>query len=703
MKNLALAIALLVLGNTCVAQDSTFVPFGSIWKYLDNGTNQSAAWRMVSYVDTAWASGPAELGYGDGDEATVVSYGPNANNKYITTYFRHNFNIPDTSIYKNFLLRLKKDDGAIVYINGQEAMRSNFGTSSYSWSAEAYSSISGSEETIIWEEMAPTSYFRNGSNLIAVEVHQVSPTSSDLTFDMELIGFDADPGLYREPYVQKSTPDAVTIKWKTDVPTTSRVRFGTAVGSQTNTVDSSGLTVNHEVTLSGLSPDTRYYYTVGNAATDFAGGTADYFAQTNPPVGASRPTRIWVTGDAGTGKSGQLDVRDSYLNYIGANGKADLWLMMGDNAYEHGRQADYHMGLFNVYPTILRNTVSFPTSGNHDFYGEASPISETGTYYDIFALPKQGECGGVPSGTESYFSYDYGKVHFICLESYGLDRDSMGTMATWLKADLQATTADWVIAYWHYAPYTKVGHDSDDPNDHSGRAIEMRENINPILEAYGVDLVLSGHSHGYERSYLLDGHYGYSNSLVPSMILDSSSGKADVTGAYPKPTGLFPHYGTVYLVCGSSGKLSSPPSQPHPAMFTTNANFLGSVIIDIDGDTLESKFLNENGLIQDYFHIVKGAISVSSETPSSTLSFGIGPNPTGALFKIVLDLPEAMGQGRAEIYSTNGSLMRRTELGELRKGKNSVGMDASGLSAGIYTVRVFGGDIHLGSKLLVVR
>src|SRR5215211_6624498 len=107
------------------AADTTLVAAGSVWKYLDNGSNQGTAWLAASFNDGGWASGPAQLGYGDGDEATVVSYGSDTNNKFITTYFRRAFNVADAAAFTNLTLRVLRDDGAIVYLNGTEVWRTN--------------------------------------------------------------------------------------------------------------------------------------------------------------------------------------------------------------------------------------------------------------------------------------------------------------------------------------------------------------------------------------------------------------------------------------------------------------------------------------------------------------------------------------------------------------------------------------------------
>src|SRR3989449_4967564 len=251
-----------------------------------------------------------------------------------------------------------------------------------------------------------------------------------------------------------------------------------------------------------------------------------------------------------------------------------------------------------MYHMVLRNTVLWPTFGNHDAHS-ADSTSQSGPYYDIFTLPKNGEAGGMASGTKAYYSFDYGNIHFICLDSSGSDRSPSGAMLTWLKADLAATKQDWRIAFWHHPPYSKGSHDSDKEPE----LIQMRQYALPILESYGVDLVLSGHSHSYERSYLLDGHYGKSNTLTSSMIVDPGDGREDGDGAYEKPLGLAPHAGTVYVVAGSSGDTTGGPLN-HPVMYLS-LNELGSLVLDIDGYRLDAKFLSSTGVVRDYFTIKK--------------------------------------------------------------------------------------------------
>ena len=135
----------------------------------------------------------------------------------------------------------------------------------------------------------------------------------------------------------------------------------------------------------------------------------------------------------------------------------------------------------------------------------------------------------------------------------------------------------------------------------------MRQWVLPVLEEGGVDLVLSGHSHSYERSFLLDGHYGPSSTLTEERVLDGGDGREDGDGAYAKATlGPAPHEGSVYIVAGSSGWTDWGPLN-HPAMYISLLR-LGSVVLDIDGNRLDARFLRDTGAIDDYFTILKDPV-----------------------------------------------------------------------------------------------
>jgi hypothetical protein len=352
------------------------------------------------------------------------------------------------------------------------------------------------------------------------------------------------------------------------------------------------------VVLTGLSPATRYYYSVGSTTQTLAADASQSFL-TAPVTGTGTPTRVWVLGDSGSATSQAVAVRDAYLGFAGTS-TTNLWLMLGDNAYESGTDADYQTAVFNMYPMMLPKSVLWPTIGNHDTDQSENPPPGL-PYFDLFSLPTGGEAGGVASGTEKYYSFDYANIHFICLDSMTSDRSVASPMLTWLRSDLESTTQQWTIAFWHHPPYSKGSHDSD----FEQQLYEMRRNVLPILEDYGVDLVLSGHSHSYERSFLIDSHYGNSGTFVSSMKKNGGSGRPETTGAYSKDTsGPAAHEGAVYVVAGSSGQATGGALN-HPAMFIS-LNNLGSMVLDVDGNRLDAKFVRETGAVADSFTIIKG-------------------------------------------------------------------------------------------------
>jgi hypothetical protein len=163
------------------------LPAKSEWKYLDEGTNQGTQWIKPSFNDAGWNTGKAELGYGDGDENTVVSFGTDSNNKFATTYFRKTFNLSaDQSKANDYTINLLYDDGAIVYLNGIEVLRANMPTGTIAYQTMADGFVSGDAENIFTSFTIDAGLLTQGENVLAVEVHQGSGSSSDLSFDLEL-------------------------------------------------------------------------------------------------------------------------------------------------------------------------------------------------------------------------------------------------------------------------------------------------------------------------------------------------------------------------------------------------------------------------------------------------------------------------------------------------------------------------------------
>jgi len=177
----------------------TLVAKGATWRYLDDGSNQGTGWRLSGFDDASWASGPAELGYGDGGEATVVGFGGDSGNKHITTYFRHTFTVQHAWQISEVVVNLMRDDGAIVYLNGQELFRDNMTDDPVDYRTRSLTVVGGGNESTYFPHTEfvndPTDLLTDGQNVLAVEIHQTSPTSSDISFDMEMNATTSSAGL----------------------------------------------------------------------------------------------------------------------------------------------------------------------------------------------------------------------------------------------------------------------------------------------------------------------------------------------------------------------------------------------------------------------------------------------------------------------------------------------------------------------------
>ena len=166
----------------------SLVPLGAQWRYYDSGYLAGTVWRSNGFVDSTWNIGAAPLGYGDDNIVTTVKYGPSTTARYITTWFRHSFTVDDPARFLSVTLGLIRDDGAAVYLNGIEIFRSNLPSGTLSTITRASASVGGTDETTLYEATVDPKGFRTGANVLAVEVHQFAPDSSDIRFALQLSG-----------------------------------------------------------------------------------------------------------------------------------------------------------------------------------------------------------------------------------------------------------------------------------------------------------------------------------------------------------------------------------------------------------------------------------------------------------------------------------------------------------------------------------
>ena len=491
----------------------------------------------------------------------------------------------------------------------------------------------------------------------------------------------------RGPYLQSGTATSVIVKWRTNSATESVVNYGTALSSLSKNETSSSLTTEHEVMLSGLTANTKYYFNIGNKNGVLSESTSgDMYVITAPIIGTKQFVRAWILGDAGTANNNQRQVRDAYYDYVTAAkenpGKTDMMLFLGDNAYNSGKDEEYQKAFFDIYNDMLKKSVAWSCLGNHDGKS-ADSEKQSGPYYDIFTFPTKGQAGGTPSGTEAYYSYDYANIHFIILDSHHTSRAVGGAMYNWAENDIQNTTQDWIVTLFHHPVYTKGSHDSDTED----RLIEMRQNFMPMLEANGIDLILNGHSHSYERSYFLNGHHGFSNTFnLDNMtkgghtvgLNGKGTGQADNDGAYLKTNETTE--GAVYITTGSAGKISGGDLN-HQAM-SVSLNQLGSCVMEVEddgvgGQNLTVKFIRENNEIDDYFTINKAGISLKADAKKTEEKGMLAYVANEHKVHITVDAKERFK--KAKFYNNIGELVKKS-----RKEK----IDVSKLSKGLYVVEI---------------
>lgn len=877
--------SIFILGYKASAQ-TVLIPANAAWKYLDNGSNQDVGWRSLAYSDALWSTGAAELGYGDFPATTVVGY----KNCY---YFRKAVSLTNISQYSGFTLKIRRDDGIVVYINGVEVYRSNMPAGNIYYNTWASLGCADDGNTV-FTVLLPASLFVNGNNVVAAEVHNSSPNSSDLTYELQLIGnivaagtcaipnsnlfgvsnltsstanvfwqtitgaqsysvayrirnsgamyslpvntsttsiilsslqsstnyefivqtvcaggtvsafstsgwfttsiytgpttscsipnvnyfgtrnktatsvqvfwnsvtgassynveyrirnsganystpfttnltyLDLNslaPGtnyefivqsvcsggtsvfstsgwfstlagtstvtLIRGPYLTVSTSSGIQIQWRTSTATNSEVKYGSSPSTLINTITDLNSSIEHSVNVSALSPNTKYYYSIGPVGSVLQSGIDNSFL-TAPTNASSTPIKFWVTGDFGNGSSGQLAVRNSFSNY--STGQViNGWMWLGDNAYTNGTDLEYQNNVFNVYNSIFKNTPIFPTPGNHDYgqsgYQSSASLGLNFPYFNIFTITS------ATSGTEKYYSTNYGNIHFISLDSYGSYNNSSSAMYNWLQSDLLNNTQQWTIVAFHHPPYSKGSHDSDTETE----LIDMRNNIVPLLESFGVDLVLSGHSHSYERSFFMKGQTGLETNFNPA-IYPAGNVIQSGSGPFSKTTRTGP--GTVYVVCGVSGQANgaTSPGYPHNAMYKSIISGYGSLILNVTGGVLQCSFLNSTGVIEDDFSIQKPAIApmkyANDNGIDENAEVSIYPNPTEGSIHIKIN-GTLENNVIVRIINPEGNLFFSKQFSNSSDEILTIEKEEANLKAGLYIISIQGEFLKSSKKLVV--
>jgi hypothetical protein len=548
------------------AKGESLVSNYSNWKYLEGKTEASdppTAWRELAFDDAHWKEGRSgfSIGYGRYNAPTTL-WGMPGN--YHSLFLRKKFTLQDDQWIKSLVIRVDYRDGFVAHLNGTEIARRGLAGEHgqpVPFNALATVHYRGNPELIDLEPYKQL--LVKGENILAIQAHDDSTNSSGFAFHIELLA-----NTVRGPIVESTTTTDTKIAWQTLKPTTSVVEYGltTSLGKR---IESEMLTTDHVLQLIDLEPSATYHYRVGGIAGEIPRFSKTTSFKTLKPSG---PVRLMLLGDSGSGNL----LQHKFAKVIRDN-QPDAILYAGDIIYDFkSGPPNYYPDFrhFSVYKEHMKSVPYFTAIGNHELYhGDAA-------YLNAFHLPTNNlpTLGLKPpnldypfSGTEHFYSFDVGDAHVSVLYNpwYAHHNFSKDTnQLHWLTNDLATTSKPWKLLLGHFPVASSASHGY---SDYDGNAlpdtIDFGNTIYPIVAKYGVDLMLAGHSHSFEK--------------------------------------FNPINGMISVVCGSSSS-----AYPFYRFFPGTSQFWGSpnnfvARINIDGDQLKLDGLDPDGKVLDWLVINK--------------------------------------------------------------------------------------------------
>jgi alkaline phosphatase D len=570
-------LLLLFLSGLALA-DEVLIPAGATWKYLDNGSNQGTGWRSISFDDGAWASGRSQLGYGDGDEATVIGGGPSSK-RYVTTYFRKSFSITNAEAFKGYALQVKRDDGVVVYVNGTEVWRNNLpmGTIAYNTYAQAAASDDGSTfQTVNLE----SGVCKTGSNVVAVEIHQSSATSSDVSFDLQLTGIDeaiSSLGVNEVVYQWSGAiqPTSATVVAKlTNASTSCRLVVSTSASLSSPLLSpaataSSTNNLMAKMSITGLRPNTTYYYAVQSGGlTD---NSSEDVGRFRTPAAGAFSFRFTV---------GSCAVSSNHQVYTLMRYKAPLFhLTTGDFHYANPNSSTnvnvhrlpYEQNMLSQPPSrafFLRTPLAYVWD-DHDYSGNNSNAASAGktnarrAYQEYVPhYPLAAGSGNVPI----YQAFTLGRVRFI-LSDLRSERTSTAIMSTtqknWFKKQCLYARDNRLIIAW----VSVVSFGGTHADNWSGYRAERTELSNFFRDNNIRNLfILSGDAHmvaidnGSNHDFSTGSNNPYNYPVFQAAAINNGGSTKGGTysegGTFPNPNLSTGQYGLVEVTDGGGSYIT---------------------------------------------------------------------------------------------------------------------------------------------------
>ena len=509
-----------------------FVVFGDPWRYYaaveappfpDSCTCQSPpCWYEEGFDDSGWLQeGYTPIGYGEPEIVTEVPEGTRA------LYLRRNFTIQDhPELFQELVLYVWYDDGFVAYINGQEVARAGLDPEPcWNTAASAHERGSRPREIVIDPGLLEAGLLHAGENLIAFEVHNTSATSSDLYFNAWLAA-------YRQgPFLAKGTHDSIHVVWRTAWPVVGHVDYGASEGALNNTASDPSPTKEHDIVLSLGDSNKKYFYQIrhGDDTELIYPVWSFYSSLFHFRYDADNPIRFLCFGDTRSNGyfASATDSVASLMRHMGEPTsdfpfpddvkRPRFALHVGDIVYRDREEDSWRWNLeyFQVYEDMTCRMPVYVAIGNHE--------EDDANYTENLVLPEN-------SGTERYYSFDFGPVHFVSLDSNTEGPGADGSFSeagdadqlNWLMQDMEASLGKrfWRIVFFHHPPNSCTRNDGDDfPHVHEAVSDPLVRDSRPgyplstsPFDPNGdgrldVDIVFVGHKHWYERTYPINKSY----------------------------------------------------------------------------------------------------------------------------------------------------------------------------------------------------
>jgi hypothetical protein len=456
--------------------ETVLIPEGTEWLYLDDGSDPGRGWTGVEFDDSAWGRGFAKFK----GKAGSLDADSGKHPEHMTTYFRHQFHVARDIAFRSLRIRVYRDDGAVLYLNGLEMYRTNMPPGEIGPGTPAASGVRGSGEWM--ETVVPAAMIRPGTNVVAAEVHQIRLDSSDVGFDLELIGSDeAYLRAVKGPYLLFSgTPGSMTVLWQLNGTAPSRFVCTNGEGElveETVTAEY-GDSHQHRVMVSGLDPGAVYDYRVFVDEREYAGSF-----RTSPGRDAGR-LKFMVYGDTQTGSDIPERIHDAMLTLVERDPEFQTIILHTGDWVRSDDEDIWTRQFFN--PDRLRSReliAQVPVVGcigNHDLWG--------GTFRKYWPFPYI---------EDRYWSFDYGTAHVTIVDVYS-DYSPGSKQLQWIEEDLRSTDRPWKFLVLHEPGYSAGHHENN-------RDIQAR--IQPLCERYSVIAVFNGHNHYYARCLVNGVHH----------------------------------------------------------------------------------------------------------------------------------------------------------------------------------------------------